>query len=214
MDKLSHHESSFEQRHAFLKLMPFQWNPFNGDTFLENEILALKDFHKIEKAIELGTCLGSSTLWLSQNFRRVDTTEINREFYVIATERFAEQAGNNITIYNEDSRSILEMLIQSGQQPVFIFIDSHWGQSNPLLQELDIIAQSGNKNVILAIHDFKVPDHPELGWDEYAAEGIVYEWSWIESRIEKIYGKGNFNHYYNSEATGAKRGVVFIEPKK
>lgn len=210
---------TIQEKYNHINLMPFQWEPFNGDTFLCEEIVKLKERHKIEKAIELGTCLGSTALFLGGVFRIVATTEINREFYNIAYERLHVEGkiyntakAEGVIPYNEDSRSILEFLLPSND-PILIFIDSHWGPSNPLLQELDIIAQSGNKNVIMVIHDFKVPGHPELGWDEYAEQGIVYEWSWIESRIEKIYGKGNFNHYYNSEATGAMRGVVFIEPK-
>lgn len=204
-------QTKFEDRYKHINLMPFQWEPFNGDKFLETEIIKLRNKHDIGHAIELGTCLGSSTVWFFYHFGTIDTTEISGEFYRIADERFTS-LGIPVNNYMCDSRSILPLLIASAR-PVLIFIDSHWGPSNPLLQELDIIAQSGNKKVILVIHDFKVPGHPELGWDEYAEQGIVYEWSWIESRIEKIYGKGNFNHYYNSEATGAKRGVVFIEPK-
>lgn len=219
MDKLKM-QTKFDDRYKHINLMPFQWEPFNGDAFICEEILRLKERHKIDYAIELGTCLGSSTLWLVDHFSGVSSSEINPEFYEIAKQRFSDaeklmilSGETGIVLYNEDSRSILSHILPSGDSPVLIFIDSHWGPSNPLLQELDIIAQSGNKNVVLVIHDFKVPGHPELGWDEYKEQGIVYEWSWIESRIEKIYGKGKFNHYYNSEATGAKRGVVFIEPK-
>lgn len=201
-----------EEKYKHINLMPFQWEPFNGDMYLKNEILHLRNKFYIPLAIELGTCLGSSTIFLSGYFNEVITSEINPEFALIANERFTERNLDNITLYAEDSRSALPVMLPTDVS-VLIFIDSHWGSSNPLLEELDIIAHIGNKNVVLAIHDFKVPGHPELGWDEYPQENIVYEWSWIESRIDKIYGKGNYNFYYNSEAVGAKRGVVFIEPK-
>lgn len=201
-----------EEKYKHINLMPFQWEAFNGDSVLEYELQKLRNKHSIQAVLELGTCLGSTTIWLAEHFEHVITSEINHEFATIANERFTERNLDNITLYAEDSRSALPVMLPT-DAPVLIFIDSHWGPSNPLLQELDIIAQIGNKNVVLAIHDFKVPGHPELGWDEYKEENIVYEWSWIESRIDKIYGKGNYNFYYNIEAVGAKRGVVFIEPK-
>jgi hypothetical protein len=61
------------------------------------------------------------------------------------------------------------------------------------------------------IHDFKVPDHPELGFDSY--DGQDYEWDWIEGHVEAIYGKDGYIKSYNTDAVGAKRGVVVIEPK-
>lgn len=200
-----------EEKHSHINLMPFQWEPFNGDKWIARQILILKNTQKINCIVELGTCLGSSTMWFADYFESVITCEISHEFAKIADERFTEGNYENITLYAEDSRSALPVMLPT-DVPVLIFIDSHWGPSNPLLQELDIIAQTGNKNVVLVIHDFKVPGHPELGFDTYPQENIIYEWAWIESRIDKIYGNGNYNHYYNSEAVGAKRGVIFIEP--
>lgn len=205
-------DRSIQKKYKHINLMPFQWQPFNGDTLLSKEIFRLFAKYRMPVALELGTCLGSSTIWMSSVFESVITSEINHEFAKIANERFTERNLDNITLYQSDSRSALPVMLPT-DVPVLIFIDSHWGPSNPLLEELDIIAQIGNKNVVLVIHDFKVPGHPELGWDEYKEEGIVYEWSWIEASVDKIYGKGNYNFYYNSEAIGAKRGVVFIEPK-
>lgn len=201
-----------EEKHNHINLMPFQWEPFNGDTHLSAAIFRLFAKYRFPVALELGTCLGSSTIWMASVFEQVITSEINHEFAKIANERFTERNLENITLYAEDSRSALPVMLPT-DVPVLIFIDSHWGPSNPLLQELDIIHHIGNKNVVLVIHDFKVPGHQQLGFDEYPQENIVYEWSWIESRIEKIYGKGKYRYHYNSQAVGAKRGVIFIEPK-
>ena len=74
--------------------------------------------------------------------------------------------------------------------------------------ELELIANAGLRSVI-EIHDFKVPDHLELGFDTYG--DIVYEWAWIKPSIEKIYGK-DYRIEYNSHATGAKRGILYVSP--
>jgi hypothetical protein len=97
-------------------------------------------------------------------------------------------------------------------EPAIVFIDSHWGAHNPLIQELEIIRKFGNEKLVLVIHDFKVPGHPELQYDTYPSQGIVYEWSWIEKKIEQIY-PGGFTVTYNHDANGAKVGAIIIEPK-
>lgn len=203
---------SVQKKYDHIKLMPFQWDPFNGDHHMETQIKAICEKHGIRNIIELGTCLGSSSLWFAQNFDYVQTSEINPDFAAIAEARFNEAGVDNIALWVEDSRSILPIMIPHSD-PVFIFIDSHWGPSNPLIQELAIIERSGNQNVVICIHDFKVPGHPELGFDTYPEQGIVYEWEWIKSSIDRIYPNG-YSVTYNSEAEGAKRGVIFIEPEK
>lgn len=192
-----------------LKLMPFQWEPFNGDHILALHIKAFAHANHIEEVIELGTCLGSSTLWFARNFKEVSTCEINPEFAKIADERFTE-AGVSINLYPEDSRSCLDWMLPSSGK-VLIFIDSHWGPHNPLTQELAIIARKGNKEVYLVIHDFKT-DNPTLQYDTYPAEGIVYELAWIKKSLDDIYGQGRWEYFYNTEAAGAKVGAIFIHP--
>jgi hypothetical protein len=89
------------------------------------------------------------------------------------------------------------------------FCDSHWGPNNPLLEELKIIKAAGHKPHII-IHDFKVPGHPELGYDTY--NGQDYEFDWIKAGIEEIYGTDGYGIKYNSDAIGAKRGIIYIYP--
>jgi hypothetical protein len=93
-----------------------------------------------------------------------------------------------------------------------LFLDAHW-YTNPVLAELYAIKESG-KLPILAIHDFMVPDHPEFGYDAYPDQDIVYNWEWIEDHINSIYGKDGYTKDYNTEATGAMRGCLFIFPNK
>ena len=199
------------KKYPHINLMPFQWEPFNGDTHLQDTFIKLRDKHGIKKAIELGTCLGSTTIFLAENFDQVYSTEINPEFYAIADARLIDRNLWNVALYCEDSRSILDAILPH-DEPAIVFIDSHWGENNPLIQELEIIRKFGNRKLILVIHDFKVPDHPELQFDTYPAQNIVYEWAWIEKSIERIYPDG-YTKMYNETATGAKVGVIIIEPK-
>lgn len=198
-----------EEKYKDLYLMPHQWEPFNGDHYLQKMILAFKDQHEIKTAIECGTCLGSSALWFVDNFDKSITIEVNKTFYDIAKERLKNRS--NVTTILADTRAVLAQQIASVSGQYLIFLDSHWGNNNPLLEELEIIAQSGTQPVIV-IHDFKNPLVPTMGYDEYPNEGIVYEWSYIEKSINKIYPNG-FDIRYNTEATEVNRGCIFLSPK-
>lgn len=189
-------------------LMPFQLEPFNGDSFIEQEFLKLRDKFNIKVAVELGTCLGSTAIWLSENFDTVHTVEINPEWAAIAAERMGDRP--NTTLYVKNSLHALPIILPEITNETIFFIDSHWGPCNPLLRELELIKKHGIKPIIV-IHDMKVPDHPELSYDQYAEEKIVYEWKWIKDHVSAIYD-GKFEHYYNSEATGAKVGCLFVVP--
>jgi len=183
-------------------LMPFQDEPFNGDTHLQDLFIRLRDTHNIKHVIELGTCLGSTTLWLSMNFERVSTVEINKEFLAEAQHKF--EGKTNIDSYLGDSRAVLPLLLDS--ECALIFIDSHWGANVPLRDELAIIADNNSNNVIV-IHDFQVPDR-DFGYDTYP--DVIFNWNYISDLINLIYDYPKVS--YNRLATGAMRGVIVIEP--
>lgn len=185
------------------------YEPFNGDSFLCDEFLVLKEKFGIETAVETGTFVGATTIWLSKNFDTVHTTEIKKDYYDQAVKNL--EGVGNVTFWHQDSLKALPDILKQCNKNTIIFLDSHWYE-NPLLKELEIISQSGLKPII-AIHDFKNPNHPDYGYDYYPDQNIVYDWKWIEAHINTIYGEGNFDHYYNDKAIGAKRGCVFILPK-
>jgi hypothetical protein len=182
---------------------------FNEDTFMCDEFLRLKEKYGIEIAVETGTYHGITTLWLSKNFSTVYTTEINKAYRDQAVKNLS--GVTNVNFYLNDSITALPEILKKCNNKTIIFLDAHW-YKNPVLKELEIIAQSGLKPII-AIHDFKNPNHPDYGFDIYPDQNIVYEWKWVEAYIKAIYGEGKFEHYYNDKATGAKRGCLFLIPK-
>ncbi len=187
---------------------------FEGDTFLKKTIQDLIKNEDIQVIIETGTFMGATTLQFAKMVKEVFTIEINEGYYNEAVKKFQNADGEaNIYVALDSSvNQLRNMLIESSKfGNVLWFCDSHWQAHNPLLEELEILLQTGLKPVI-CIHDFKVPGHPELGFDSY--NGQDYDLAWIQPSIERIYGKDGYEYWYNSEATGAKRGVVFIKPKK
>lgn len=183
--------------------MPFQDQPFNGDMFIEAEFIKLRDKHKITTAIETGSCLGYTTVWLAQHFEKVYTIELNKQYVDIARSKFLLHP--NITSIHGNSEDVLRHLKIDGN--AIFFLDAHWGNKCPLLNELYEIYKLGLKPVI-AIHDFLVPDS-EFGYDSY--KGQPFSLKWIERLLKQIYGE--FDYHYNSEAVGARRGIVYIYPR-
>lgn len=184
---------------------------FNEDYFLCQKFIDIKNKNKIDTIIETGTYHGITTKWFSKNFKTVYTIECNVEFFKVALENLTECKNVYKTLGN--SPTVLSKLLGNiDEKKTIIFLDAHW-YTNPVLAELDAIKESGKKP-ILAIHDFMVPEHPEFGYDVYPDQKIVYNWEWIQEKIESIYGEKSYTKEYNTQATGAMRGCIFIYPNK
>jgi len=184
--------------------------PFNGDSFLQDEFLNLRDKYKIKEVVETGTYHGVTTEWLAQNFEKVVTIESNPEYLKIARATLKEFSHVQ-TVEGDSSKDLGKVLASLSKRACLIFLDAHW-YKNPVLKELEQIAWAEIKPII-AIHDFKSPNDLTLGYDTYPDQKIVYEWSWIKNHIDNIYGQDNYYHYFNHQATGARRGCVFIMPR-
>lgn len=193
-------------------LMPLQDQPFNGDTFIADKFLSLKEEFKIRCVFETGTALGGTTKWLSKHFPAVFTIEINEEYQRHARNRVGNRE-NVKFILGDSAKQLLPSLKQFAGNAVICFLDAHWHNHCPLREELEAIAQSGIIPII-AIHDFYVPNEPKLGFDSYNGQRFDYEW--IKPLLHAIYGHSeeSFNIAYNSneESTEIKRGIIYITP--
>lgn len=203
-------ESTMEIPH----LMPHQFEPFNGDTFIEREFLRLKDRFNIETAVETGTCFGATTKFLGRHFKRVVSIESNEGYLQIARDFIGSV--ENIHTYLGASEKILgEVLAQEVpiNEKIIFFLDAHWDAHCPLQDELRIIAEHKLRPVIV-IHDFQVPDQPGLAFDSYGGQPFTFDW--LKPLFDNIYGEDGYDHYYNSEinATEIKVGTIYVIPKR
>lgn len=183
---------------------------FEGDEIARERFKALIAANEIRIVVETGTFLGSTTKHFSEWVQGVYTIENNPEYYRAAQAELGKL--ENVQQFQGNSAEILEVILQelNPTDKVFFFLDAHWEDFNPLLDELSLIAKYGFKPII-AIHDFKVPGRPELGFDVY--KDIIYEWDWIKEKVEAIFNPDPFIVEYNDQATGAKRGIVYLYPE-
>lgn len=187
---------------------------YESDEFVHGEIKKLVDKFKVDLIIETGTFLGGTTRRLAE-FCPVWSFEVMDENYQKAIKNC--EGIKNITIKNCDSvyglntllPQLSEIAIPKYIEPkILFFLDAHWWDACPLLDELKVIASHGIKPVIV-IHDWKVPGRPDLGFDSYKGQDFTFEW--IEQSLKNIYGN-DFKYHYNDQASGAKRGLIYIYP--
>src|SRR3972149_10440332 len=191
------------------KLMAHQSGALNCDIFAQKEFMRLQKEFNLKIAIETGTCLVYTTAFLATFFDEVRTVESSESYRNIARHNRLVNLPNVIT-YLGSSIDLMKKLLNGCKEGVFVFLDAHWGDFCPLKDELRAVANSGIEPVI-AIHDFVVPNHPELGFDSTHNQPFTFEW--LKESFDAIYGEDNYNYHYNSEATGAMRGIIYITTK-
>lgn len=184
---------------------------YEGDSFIGKEIKKLVETYKINYIVETGTYFGYTTLKLAE-LSKVTTIEFLHSHYLESQQTFAEnETKHQIDLIQGDSASVLnEICPKIKSNSLLFFLDAHWEKNCPLLDELRIIAENGIKPVI-CIHDFKVPNRQDLGYDSY--NGQDFEFEWIEKYLNDIYGAKQYEYHYNNESEGAMRGVIYIYPK-
>jgi predicted O-methyltransferase YrrM len=180
-------------------------NGFEGDSFLRSEFEKVISENKIDVVVETGTFLGNTTKALASMAKEVHTVEVNRDNYLRAISNC--NGIENIKFYLGSSEKTLPYIIDKIEKKsnILFFLDAHWNEYNPLLDELKVIKDKGLKPCII-IHDFKVPN-TNFGYDSY--KGQDYSIEWIESSIKDIYGE-DLTYRYNTQCDGARRGVIFI----
>jgi len=197
-------------------LMPFQNQPFNGDSAIEKEFLFLKNNHNINTAIETGSCCYGTTKFLADNFEKVFTIELNPDNAKIGLKNILKY--KNVLACLGYSEVVMENIISNHLKPTdtcIFFLDAHWCGNFPILKELELISNIKTLNPpVIAIHDFYTND-VNLSYDTY--NNVVLNYNYIEPALKIISSKLNVNyvHYYNNSQTalGAKAGIIYLWPK-
>jgi hypothetical protein len=183
--------------------------PFNGDNFIANNFLKLKEKFNIENAIETGTFEGGTTIFLAQNFKNVFSIECDEPSFKKA-ESNIKNANVNVNLIFGKSEEVLPSILNTISNNTIFYLDAHWYNDCPLKNELQLIKKF-NLKPIIAIHDFLVPDSKKLGYDTYNGQSFTYEW--LKEELDAIYDK-KYNYFYNNDidSEGAMRGIIYIFP--
>ena len=182
------------------------FNRQEGRQAIFRAVIQAIDFQII---LETGTYLGLTTAFMNhESGLPVRTTESNSRFYGFSKERFKKIPG--ITGQYSDSRAFLRSAldeITSKDKPIFLYLDAHWNEDLPLLEEARIVFTKHPKSVLL-IDDFKVPTDSGYGYDDYG-NGNTLHLEYFDP-ISDMGFKAFFPTLPSEKETGAKRGCVIL----
>jgi predicted O-methyltransferase YrrM len=181
---------------------------FNQDRYVLHEVKKIIQKFNIKNIFETGTYLGSTTKVLSGLVENLYTVESNSDYFNKSKE-FLKDC-QNVHMYLGNSPQIMEEVIPNLNGRTLFFLDAHWYNYCPLIDEIKTIDKCKKTDSVLIVHDFKVPGK-NFGYDSY--NGQDYEYSWVESHVKKLYNN-NFEYCYNDIAEGANRGVLYIFPRE
>lgn len=143
-------------------------HPFNGQVnrmAIFQDILEICD---IATLVETGTCRGATTEYMARHFHgKIYSSEIDPRYFDYAKARLKDFPSVELRLM--DSRRLLESLFREkalGAGPVFYYLDAHWNRDLPLLEEIDLILNSGVPSVVM-VDDFEVPFDEGFGFDTY-----------------------------------------------
>lgn len=126
--------------------------PFHNDLQLQRLVIGAIDTG-LEAFVETGTFRGDSLRWVAEAFPNLPcfSCESSKIFYAWARSRVKRK---NAHVSFGESRKFLAGRLGSFRSCLF-WLDAHWGENWPILDELQIILKSGINGVVL-IDDFDV----------------------------------------------------------
>ncbi len=148
-----------------------QWGgPFNGQRQRQQMFMDLLRVCGFEAIVETGTFRGSTTEFLAQQSNLpVFSVESSPRYHRYAARRLRRSPRVRLTL--GDSVAFLDRLKLDPTIPktrVFFYLDAHWYEHLPLLDEIRIIAAHWSDPVIM-VDDFRVPDDNGYAYDDYGS---------------------------------------------
>lgn len=169
----------------------------------------LQQEYNLKVAVETGTWKGESTALFALLFSEVHTIEVLDSHYKIATENLA-QFSNTHCHFGSSPETLNRILPALAGQPALFYLDAHWNEYWPLLDELDAISKTHKDNCVVVIDDIKVPGRPEIPYDSYGKSECSYEY--VQEQLSKIFTEYTV-HYLVPRHVVARAKMVVI-PKK
>lgn len=183
---------------------------FNSAPELAPFFLQIRRDLKITTAVETGTWeTGNTARFFSLVFDQVDTIEIDPTIYQRAVSNLMQYP--NIHCFQGSSETILSQLLpQYMHQPVLFYLDAHWYEKWPLLDELEAISITHRDNCVIVIDDFKVPGRSDIPFDAYGSNECSFEY--IKEKLNKVFS--SYDSYYLIPAHTWSKAKFVALPKK
>lgn len=167
---------------------------------------AIKKAYHIDTLVETGSYVGFSTVFFSRCFQEVHTIEISKTSHERVKRFFS--GSPHVHCHLGSSDQVLPQILPSlTGKPIIFYLDAHWNDHWPLLQELEEIGKTHRDRCIIVIDDFKVPERPEFPYDQCGAHECSYQY--IQNALDKVFSSYS-SHYVLPQKTYSRAKFVAI----
>ena len=191
------------------KLQSWWGGPLNGQHHRRRMVEEIIGNLPLERIVETGTFRATTTTLFASSTRiPIDTVEIQRQYFLFS--KWMLRRHRHVSITQDNSVPFLRALI-ARHRPIartwFFYLDAHWYNYLPLLDELTLVSDNLAEAVVM-IDDFQVADDAGYGFDDYGATGRL-----TLDYLAPLADRG-FVVFYPSipsgEESGMKRGSVVL----
>lgn len=167
----------------------------------------IKKNYSIDTVVETGTFLGGTTVLFSLLFENVITIEINDNYFQNAKEKL--KSYSNVYCLQGSSEKVFHAILPNlKDRPILFYLDAHWKENWPLLEELKEISKTHKDNCIVVIDDFKVPNRNDIVYDVY--DGIKEcSLEYIKHELDQVFSSYQI-HYLIPRSKNSKAKFVAI----
>lgn len=182
---------------------------FNHAPELSSFFNYLKTKHHIDTVVETGTYQGSTTVLFGRLFKEIHTIELFEPTYNATCKTLSPF--KNVHCHLGSSEKVLREILPSlkGKRTVF-YLDAHWDNHWPLLEEIREIAKTHKDNCVIVIDDIKVPGKARFPYDTYGEIECSYEYA--KGALAEAFTEYSI-HYLLPKSVHSRAKLVAI-PKK
>ncbi len=186
------------------------FGPFNDQEYRRAILRSVLHSYRFDLVIETGTYRGTTTEHLRKLTRApIITIEVSKRYYEYARRRLTGLP--DVRVIHGDSpaeiRQVAALPTHDRQAKVFAYLDAHWGPSLPTRWEI-LELLSGWDSACIVVDDFKVPNDPGYGYDDYGP-GLALDLALL-SGLPLDGASVFFPRIPSAEETGRRRGWVVL----
>ena len=177
----------------------------------------------VSTIVETGTYQGDSTVRFIELVDNVITIDVlpmcigftagrlrERGFSLSGTPgkyMYMRKNKSSVTLYQGSSPEVIRGIVEQLKEPILFFLDAHWFSYWPLKDE--ILAIRPRPNSLIVVHDVQVPGK-DFGFDVWNGKPCNYELI----REDLSFINNNYIIFYNKEASGDYRGILYAVPPR
>jgi len=182
---------------------------FNHSPELTSFFHFISHYYQTDVAIETGTFEGFTTRFFALNFDEVHTIESSEENYKKGDDLLQDCA--NVHRYLGNSPDVLKQILPTLQEKrIFCYLDAHWYDYWPLLDEIEEIGKTHKDNCIIVVDDVQVPGRQDVQFDSYNGHPCSHEY--VKSKLESVFT--GYHYLYVIPRNPEMRGKFVAYPKK